>query len=91
MAKRNTKAVQRVTKAASESLDQPRYTITKIDTELGMTQAVNEIYATLAKGEANFDQSKLMLGAIGKVLNLQNLKARIGLHKAGRFGFFLEA
>lgn len=70
---------------------QPTYRAVRLDTEDGVMSAINDVYAGLASGKANLDQSKQMLSAVGKSLNLQNLKARIGLHKAGKFGFFLTA
>jgi len=59
-----------------------------IFTEQQVSRAISEIYAVVASGQANTDQAKILLSAVGKKIALENLKVRAGLYRSGHLGFF---
>lgn len=52
-----------------------------LQTESSVDQAISAIFDDLAAGSYNQEQTKLMLSALGKKLNLESLKIRAGYYK----------
>lgn len=68
-----------------------------ISTEAAVDAALNAIFDDLADDRADFEKTRYMLSAIGKKMNMENMKIRAGLYKGDHTGkqtgakFFLNA
>lgn len=95
MAKENGKANQagKETSQSTKLVPRTRAIADRgIRTEENLDLAVSGIFSDLADGRADYEQTRLMLSAIGKKLNLENLKVRAGVYKQpGVKSFFLTA